>query len=669
MPMMVYAQTVEEEEVVDTTQIFVKNADNFVRDATTLPATQYLRGNVKMYQDSIYMFCDSAILVNNSLNAINNVVILHSDTIKVFSDSLFYEGDGKFADLYDNVVLENGEQKLFTNRLNYRLNEKIATYTDTALLINKRARISSIKGVYKVNEKLTKFEKEVVIIDSVFTMYTDSLLYDTENDVATFIAPTQIIREDQTIECGSGFYKLNEDYAEFDEDPVVRDSSSTAKANKIIYDGNNFLTKLLGDAEYLSDNELATGDAIIFNEETNDIIIEGNGYYKDQDQEVVGDRIVYNRDSKDIEVEGKAIVNKGSTQIVAWNLDYDSETKLGFASGDVVWVDTIENYQLKAETITYNDSTEYVKAMLTDGKRPILRKLIDEDTMYISADTLEFFKYVEEHEETKHVIEIDTLNVAEVDTVKRIKVDSLKRIDGDTINAFEAKNSVKILMNNISAKSNFLKYSDKDSIFVLEDQPFMWDDTTQFSADTIFMYLENKTLSKLRLENKGMMIGELDGEFYNQIVGKRFIAYFDSSEIKSMDVNGNSRALYYMQDDSLAYIGQNLTDCSYMTFYFEEDDLSEIKFYDDPASTMLPIEKVGPGDLYLDGFNWKIEWKPKSIKDLLKLEKQIAVPLRSEVDDEKTNQKEPESNSEILKRKGAVKDEKTLNSPKIKKGN
>lgn len=662
MPMVVFAQTVGEEVEIDTTQIFVKNADNFVRDATILPATQYLRGNVKMYQDSIYMFCDSAILVKNSLNAINNVVILHSDTIKVFSDSLFYEGDGKVADLYDNVVLENGEQKLFTNRLNYRLNEKIATYTDTALLINKRARISSIKGVYKVNEKLTKFENEVVIIDSVFTMYTDSLLYDTENDIATFIAPTQIIREDQTIECGGGFYKLNDDYAEFDKDPIVRDSTSTAKANKIIYDGKNSLTQLIGEAEYISENELATGDAIFFNEATNDIIIEGNGYYKDQDQEVVGDRIVYNRDTKDIEVEGKATVIKGSTQIAAWNLDYDSETKLGFASGDVVWLDTVENYQLKAESITYNDSTEYVKAMISDGKRPLLRKMVDKDTMYISADTLEFFKFVEK--------DTNTLKVVEKDTLIADKIDTLRSAEYDTINAFEAKNSVKILMNNISAKSDFLKYSDKDSIFVLEDQPFMWDDTTQFSADTIFMYLKNKELSKLRLEKKGMMIGELDGDYYNQIVGKRFVAYFDSSEIKSMDVNGNARALYYMQDDSSAYIGQNLTDCSYMTFYFEEDDLSEIKFYEDPSSTLLPIEKVGAGDLYLDGFNWKIEWKPKSIEDLLKIEKRVAIPVQTE-EDEQTEpmKKEPDLNTEIPEEKGDTEEKKKLNSLKLKKGN
>jgi lipopolysaccharide export system protein LptA len=645
MPILVIAQNIEEEAIADTTQIFVKNSDNFVRDATSLPATQYLRGNVKMYQDSIYMFCDSAILINNSLNAINNVVILHSDTIKVFADSLFYEGDGKVADLYDNVVLENGEQKLFTNRLNYQLNEKIATYTDTALLVNERARVSSIKGVYKVNEKMVKFEQEVVIIDSVFTMHTDSLLYNTELDVATFIAPTKIFREDQTIECGGGFYKLNQDYAEFEKDPIVRDSSSTAKADKIIYDGKNSLTKLIGHAEYISDNELATGDAIFFNEATDEIIIEGNGYYKDQDQEVIGDRIVYNRDTKDIEVEGKATVNKGSTQIAAWNLDYDSKTKLGFASGDVVWVDTIEKYQLKAESITYNDSTEYVKAMFSEGTRPLLRKLIDQDTMYISADTLEFFKVVE-------------------------KTDTIKGSVNDTINAFEAKKSVKILMNSISAKCDFLKYSDKDSIFVLEDKPFMWNDTTQFSADTIFMYLENKTLSKLRLENKGKMISELDGDYYNQIVGKRFIAYFDSSEIKSMDVSGNSRALYYMQDDSSAYIGQNLTECSYMTFYFEEDDLSEIKFYEEPSSTMLPIQKVGKGDLYLDGFNWKIEWKPKSIADLLKVDKQVVIPnLEAVKVDEVDLINETELKGKIPKEKAEIKDKKKLISPKLKKGN
>ena len=181
----------------DSSQIYVKNADNFIRDATTLPAKQYLRGNVQMYQDSIFMFCDSSILVLNNLNAVGNVSILHSDTIKVFADSLIYEGNSRMADLYENVVLENGTDKLFTDQLNYDLSNKIATYQDTALLINPRATVSSIKGVYNGHEKRAKFIKEVVIIDSVFIMYTDSLLYNTADDIATFIAFTKIIKDDQ----------------------------------------------------------------------------------------------------------------------------------------------------------------------------------------------------------------------------------------------------------------------------------------------------------------------------------------------------------------------------------------------------------------------------------------------------------------------------------------
>jgi len=575
---------------IEASNIFVKNSDSFLRIAQEEPAVQYLRGNVKMYQDSIFMFCDSAILIENNLTAIGNVIIIQADTIVVHSDSLVYNGDLKIADLYGNVSLENGDNQLFTNILHYNLNTKLATYQDTALLQNDRTQVSSLEGVFDVNRKEAKFIKEVIVLDSTFTMTADSLLYNTSTDVATFLGPTNILKEEKKIYCESGYYDLRREYAEFIQNARYSDNESTATADKIIYDSQTDLITLDGNAHYVSEDEEARATTITLNQTTEDTELIGNASFKGKDNNVSGDRILFNKKSESLTVQGRSALVEDNMRISAEDLSYVKETGKGLAKGNVIWKDTVQNNIILSELVNYNNTSEYAEAIRVDDVRPVLKQLLDQDTLYVCADTL--LSYME----------------------PRMTGDSI--IVSDTVRHFRASKDVRIYNNDISAIADSVRYNDVDSTFVLMGNPVMWSDTSQFSGDTIYLHLVESKVKDIRILNKGMIITSIGDKYYNQISGKDIHAFMDSSYIEKMNVAGNARSLYFIQDKEQDLVGANRTDCSKMTFFFEQDSMTDIMFYTKPESVLTPIAEANDTDLYLEGFTWLIDQKPFSVEDI-----------------------------------------------------
>jgi len=156
------------------------SANNFKLDYTQEEPIQILSGNVKMYQDSVFMFSDFAQIVkSNFLTAVGNVIIIQDDSIRVFSDSLIYDGELLESELYGNVAMQNGASELFTNILYYDLDNKIATFPDTMFMQNESSKLNSLEGVYWVDKGEAIFKRKVVVEDSTFILKADSLQFNT----------------------------------------------------------------------------------------------------------------------------------------------------------------------------------------------------------------------------------------------------------------------------------------------------------------------------------------------------------------------------------------------------------------------------------------------------------------------------------------------------------
>lgn len=583
-------RTVAQEEAQDTSKneiITIEWADVFTYILEEGDTIQRLIGNVELSQDTVYMYCDSALMKNNThLTALGNVIIRQGDSISVFSDSLVYFSDTRIADLYGDVVLVNRGQKLFTTHLNYNMKTDIATYFTGATVTNDTTFLTSLKGYYYVNEDEIYFKDSVVVFDSSFTMRSDTLLFNTETRIATFLGPTLISEDSSRIYCEGGFYNTRTKLAEFTDNPQYVKGEQQATADIIRYDGNLKEVVLENNARFVEGDRIATANRIRYEEETEISYLEGNAWSQDSSQTVMADTITFDSKNETYSTRGRSHISDPPQILEANQVDYDKEREIGVAVGNVVWQDTSENLTILCNLADYDKSSNYIKASGGNAlrNRPMLITEIDGDSLYMVSDTLVS-------------LEKDTLT-------------------GDSSRMLLAFNDVRIFKSDLQALCDSLAYSTTDSLFKMFYDPIIWSDTTQFTADTVYMQLANNKLDRIYLYNNSFMVNSPDELFFNQIKGKNSIAYFVDGEVRRMRVEGNAESVYYALDDEDAYIGVNEAICSEMMIHFGNNEVEGILFFAQPKATLFPMEKADHNALLLSGFSWQVVNRPTQLSDL-----------------------------------------------------
>ena len=552
---------------------------------------QKLSGNVRMRQEDILVFCDTVILDGDDAILKGNVVIEQGDSVRIFSDSTHYHADTKIADLYGNVVLENGKQQLFTQRMRYNAGNKIAEYHTGATMSNGKSQLKSRHGYYHVNEKEVFFKGDVLATDPEFTMRTDTMTFNTETQVVRFVAPTLISQRKGKIYTEGGFYDIENNFAEFDLNPQYDRDGQLGRANKMRYNGTTKMYTLEGDARIddPAKKQETQADVIFYNTDTEKTILKGNAHYKDSSRDIHGQEIRYDSRNKNYQLVGRGRVMDGANIIEADSLDFNDALGNGLALGSVEWIDTASNVTVLAYRMDYNKKSDYLFAYGGYGTgaagRPMMKSLIDRDTLYMAADTLTSFK-PDSASDTRLLL---------------------------------AHRDVRIFKSDLQAVCDSLKFSSADSIFwfyKIKDLPVIWSDTSQFSGDTIRMLLKNKKLDRIWLRQNALVVNSEEGKLFNQIKGRNVTAFFKDNEAREMLVEGNAQAIYYALDDKRAYIGVNETACSEMRLYFGDNKVESIKFYQEPAGKFIPIKKSGKESKKLDGFFWETKRRPRNVAEL-----------------------------------------------------
>lgn len=555
---------------------------------------QRLNENVRLRQDSTIVLCDIAVIDQDNATLSGNVVIEQGDSVKVFADSSFYNGNTREADLYGNVVLVNGQQQLFTSRLHYDMVNKIATYHQGATLSNGSSQLTSTHGYYHVKEKQVYFQGNVLVTDPEFTMRTDTMSFNTETQLVQFLAPTLISQRGSKIYTEGGFYDIENNFAEFDTNPQYERDGQRGRSNKMRYNGTTKEYILDGEA-YIEEPAAARevrADVIRYNTETEKAVFIGNVDYRDSAQSLSGHEVRYDRRNKQYQLSGRGRVSDPPNIIEADSIDFNNELGNGLARGNVIWQDTSNDMTLLSYQMDYNRKTDFLHAYGGFGEqgasgRPLLKSLVSNDTLYMSADTLTSYK---------------------PDTTS----------DSRLLLAYY---DVRIFKSDLQAACDSLTFSSADSIFrfyKLANLPIVWSDTSQFSADTIRLLLKDKKLDRIWLRQNSMVINSEDGQMFNQIKGRNNTVFFAENEAREMLVEGNAQAVYYALDDKKAYIGVNETECSEMRLFFGNNQVESIKFYTEPKGKFIPMKQAGTTQTKkLDGFFWEKVRRPRSVQALL----------------------------------------------------
>ncbi len=201
-----------------------------------------LIGNVVFQQENTRFYCDSAYLnrKKNKFEALGNVHIIVGDTLHIYGNHLFYEGNTKSAELYDSVRLIDKNTVLTTDHLVYDRKTKVAYYDNGGKIISKENTLVSKKGYYHTASKIFYFRKDVVLTNPDSETYSDTLTYNTNTEVAYFNGPTVIRGEESIIYTENGWYDTRNDLSKLLKRPSLSNSGQIITADSLIYDNLNF---------------------------------------------------------------------------------------------------------------------------------------------------------------------------------------------------------------------------------------------------------------------------------------------------------------------------------------------------------------------------------------------------------------------------------------------
>ena len=626
-------------------KISIHSENNQVIDATTDPPTQYLNGDVKVYHGGTFMYCDTAVLRGGQLKMYFNVVLMQNDTIKIFADSLHYDGDSLIAYLYGDIILENGPtKKLYTSYLIYDVEKKIGYYTRNAKLEDGLSTLISKRGRYMLNEKTAYFYENVKVDGDGFNLISDSLSYNTITQVTRFMAPVRIHKDTSQIYSERGWFDLDDKKGDFIGNAQYLEGNTIAKADTITYDGGLDLVTLKSNtmrSEYFSEKDTAFAKTIFYDKKNDVFRLTTDAYYKGEKNEVTGDKIYFDKKTEKFNVTGRSIVSDAPMLIEADTLDYNKSIKYGIANGHVIWRDTAAKTAIFADHVVYKGEENYMKAT-NDIGRPMFTTDIGGDTLYLKADTLKSFRVIKERiiypdknagrkakknelSEISKGIPLDSIPPPNVFTVldstmidstgkvslePKIQTDTIYTGIMDTIDYFIGDNNVRMFKSDMQSVCDSLVFNKSDSLFTLHTNPFVWSDSSQIAGDTIDIFMKDKKIDRLVVRSNATILSTEDVKFFNQIKGRFLEAFFRESKIYRMDVDGNAQIVYYLTDKDKAYVGVNTTESSNMSFFLSDNKMTDIKCYREPKSKVLPMSKANHEALKVKGFIWNIEKRP-----------------------------------------------------------
>ena len=187
-----------------------------------------LKGRVHIRHDNTHFYCDSAYYyeARNSFDAFQNVHIRVNDSIDMYSRTMTYDGDRRFAEFFDEVRMMDDSTLLETEYMTYDRNLHLACYPNHGVTTRGDKRLVSDKGYYRDDLKELRFFRHVEATSPKYRMVTDTLYYNTRSEKMWFQGGGTMTNENnQEIIADSLIYYTQRHYTQAFDDIQIIDTS------------------------------------------------------------------------------------------------------------------------------------------------------------------------------------------------------------------------------------------------------------------------------------------------------------------------------------------------------------------------------------------------------------------------------------------------------------
>ena len=642
-----------------TDKVFLEYADSLYKLQPAWNDTtekQVVSGNVKFRQGSLWMFCDSAYYYPeiNSLDAFGHIRMEQGDTLFVWADQLYYNGDARLAKLTNGpserkVRLKDPSGELLTDTLDYDVDQEIGYYGCGGELKDDVNTLTSIFGQYNSRTKDADFFYDVELINHQdgFSLLSDTLYYNTATHMARIDSPTDIYGPNDTIYTSKGWYNTQLGNLEMIHRSTIihKDSlgrATTLEGDSIVYDN---ATRISRAFQYRDINKLSQ-PTVITDTANKLILISAYGMYNDSTKEAFA--------------TGYPLLKEYSRPDTLY---LRADTIFTYIRQDTVRVPKFYPEKFAAEPFSVKDF-EYLEweSDEEEGLMPPISKsemagllsamlaIIKQEHTPAAPDKPEGLPDQGIYEATDSIasaadsISAPADSIASIpdsllsakDTLEGLPIGSLAddRPRKQTTEAEEKREPeiemiikeirdyhvakayprARFFNQDIQGVADTLEIYENDSLLFMKRRPVVWSGERQVNGEEIILHFNDSTVDHALLPSSGFMAEHVDEDFYNQLSGKKMEAWFEDSYLKRLFVDGNVQVIMLPMENDSSFNKLVDAESSYMTVDMKDRQIEKIKMWPEVTGNTTPLFLVKKAQKYLPGFRWLDAIRPKRME-------------------------------------------------------
>jgi lipopolysaccharide export system protein LptA len=451
---------------------------------------------------------------------IDNVVFEHKGVF-MYCDSAYQYPESNSLDAFGRVKIVQGDSMtLYTDSLNYN--------GDTEIF---------------------KCKNNVVLDNKDIHLETDYLIFNRGENFGYYLGGGEITnRSDQSLLVSEkGYYYTELDEFYFKKDVVYTHPEFIIKADTLKYNSEIKKTTFLGPTDIEADSNFIYCERGFFNSNTGKSEYHKNAYMTSESRIIKGDSIFY-----------------------------DTKENFGRILGNADILDTSEQISIRGEiALLYREKDS---AVVTDMAE--LQQYLDEDTMFLHADTFKIF------------------------TTK------------DSSRVLKAYRKIRFFKSDLQGQCDSMVYAFSDSAIMMYYDPILWSGENQITGEYVQLNMAGGRIHSMDINQDAFINSLVDSIRYNQIRGKDMTGYFKDNQIDLIDVVGNGQTIYYPKDDDDKFIGVNRGESSNLKIKLKNNEINRISYINDANSTFFPLYELSPNELRLRGFQWLIHKRPTKREDI-----------------------------------------------------
>lgn len=467
---------------------------------------------------------------------------------------------------------------------------------ETLLEIQKADRLIGSSGFQRlIGNTVMKHQNSLIYCDSAY-------FYETENKAKLF-GNVKIIDQKDPVITTSRYaeYDGNTRIAKLRNQVVFKNESTTLYTEFLDYNRETGIANYFNDGRVVDSTNVLTSSNGIYETSIEKITFTDNVILVNPDYTLKTNFLIYRTIPKTAETVGltNIVSSEGNKLNAQKGSFYDTENKLfRFYDGEV----ETETSLVYAENLFYDEKKQYY-----EGRGDL--------SVYNKEREIEIFgeegKYWEDRKYSKVYGNALVQKYFKLDTLFMI-ADTLISQDSEleTARFLQAFYNVRLIKSELAGRADSLTYIYSDSTIHLYQDPVIWNNKSQITADSIRILIANEELDKVFLNQKAFNVTKDTLGNFNQLKGRMMVGVFKDGKIQRLDVTGNGESLYFdlLNDSTLR--GVNKSICANMIMLFEEGNVSKINYLIKPEGQFTPPHMLKEENKQLEGLVWREEEKP-----------------------------------------------------------